>query len=233
MKRFYKDAATRADGGGFQVLLDGRGVKTPAGAALVLPTAALAEAIAGEWRAQSDVIVPHAMPLLRLANTAIDGIAPDPAATLAAIARFGDDDLLCYRAAEPVVLARRQAEGWDPLLAWAGETLGARLTVTDGAVHVAQPEQALAALAAALAGHDAFALAGLHVVASISGSLVLALAAAAGRIDAARAFALSRIDEDFQAERWGRDGEAQARADHLAAEVGHACALIALSRRGA
>lgn len=232
MKRFYTDVTVRADGTGFQVLLDGRGVKTPAGAGLTLPTRGLAEEIAAEWRSQGDVIAPHTMPLLRLANTAIDGIAPGPAPTRSAIARFGDDDLLCYRAGAPALLARRQAESWDPLLAWADETFGARLAVTDAASHIDQPEQALTALAVQLEGHDAFALAGLHVIASITGSLVLALAAAAGRIDAGQAFALSRIDEDFQAESWGRDSEAQARANHLAAEITHACALIALSRPG-
>lgn len=230
MKRFYKEVSVAPVGGGFAVLLDGRGIKTPAGKPFILPTQSLADAIAGEWRAQGEEVEPTAMPLLRLANTAIDGIAAHRPQTVDAILRYGDNDLLCYRAREPPALARRQAEGWDPMLAWADDTLGARLTVVHGLTHADQPAPALAALRAAVEAHDDFALAALHVTASITGSVVLALALAAGRITHADAFALSRIDETYQAEKWGMDGEAQARARNLAAELERAFQLMDLSR---
>jgi chaperone required for assembly of F1-ATPase len=230
MKRFYKEVCVAPADGGFQVLLDGRPVRTPGQNRLCLPTRKLADAIAAEWRAQEDEIVPTAMPLLRLANTAIDGIAVSRPATIAAILRFGDSDLLCYRTREPQALAMRQARDWDPLLAWAGAQLGAPLTAAAGVTHIEQPPAALAALAASVAAHDDFALAGLHAIAAITGSLVLALAVAAGRIGVAEAFALSRIDEAYQAERWGTDTQAEARAERLAHEMDRASALIALAR---
>ncbi|MBN9590428.1 MAG: ATPase [Alphaproteobacteria bacterium] len=230
MKRFYEEVSVSPGDGGFQVFLDGRPVRTPGGKPLALPTEKLAEAIAAEWRAQGDEVVPTSMPLLRLANTAIDGIAANRAATIDAILRFGDNDLLCYRAHEPPALAGRQAEGWDPWLAWAGRRLGAHLTIVYGLNHADQPAEALAALHEAVEAQDDYTLAGLHVIASITGSVVLALAAAAGEVTASQAFALSRIDETYQAERWGQDGEAEARANRLAEEVDRAFTLVALSR---
>ncbi|MCP5410830.1 MAG: ATPase [Alphaproteobacteria bacterium] len=230
MNRFYKDVSVSPVGDGFAVLLDGRGIKTPAGKAFIVPTQKLADAIADEWRAQGETVEPTTMPLLRLSNTAIDGISANRPQTIDAILRYGDNDLLCYRAHEPPALAGLQAEGWDPLLAWVDATHGARLTVVAGVTHADQPPAALAALRAAVEGQDDYALAGLHVIASITGSLVLALAAAAGQVDAPRAFALSRIDENYQAGIWGMDAEAEARANHLAQELGHAFALMALSR---
>lgn len=227
MKRFYKNAATAPTGHGFAVLLDGRPVLTPAKHRLVLPTAALAEAIAQEWQAQGEEIAPVSMPLLRLADTVIDGIVDAPGPVVEAILRFGDNDLLCYRAGEPAALAQRQAEGWDPLLEWAAWRHGARLRVADGLNHIEQPPQALAALRAAVAAFDPWALAGLHVIASITGSLVLALALAAGEITPARAFELSRIDEIFQSEKWGSDREADIRAVALARELDVAALFIA------
>lgn len=229
MKRFYKDVTVAATDGGFQVLLDGRPVRTPGQGMLCLPTQKLADAIAAEWRAQTDEIVPTAMPLLRLANTAIDGIAANREATVAAILCFGDNDLLCYRALAPQALAARQDQGWDPVLAWARAQLGAPLVVAAGVTHIDQPPAARSALAAAVAAHDDFTLAGLHVMASVTGSLVLALAVAAGEVGASDAFALSRIDETYQAERWGTDAQAEARAKCLAEEMDRAFALIALT----
>jgi chaperone required for assembly of F1-ATPase len=230
MKRFYKNVSVVPGEGGFQVLLDGRGVKTPAGKSLALPTQSLADAIAGEWRTQGDVVEPTSMPLLRLANTAIDGIAANRDQTIAAILRFGENDLLCYRADAPPALVRRQSEGWDRWIAWADRALGAKLTVVDGLTHADQPAAAMAALGAAVARQDDFALAGLHVIASVTGSLVLGLAVAMGELSAADAFALSRIDEAHQAETWGTDAEAEARAASLATEVGRAAQLVELSR---
>jgi chaperone required for assembly of F1-ATPase len=230
MKRFYKDVSVAPGEGGFQVLLDGRSVKTPAAKPLALPTQRLAEAIAGEWRAQGDQVVPVSMPLLRLANTAIDGISANRDQTIGAILRFGENDLLCYRADAPPALVRRQSDGWDRWIAWADHALGAKLTVVDGLTHADQPAAAMAALRAAIERQDDFALAGLHVIASITGSLVLGLAATMGRLPAADAFALSRIDEAHQAETWGMDAEAEARAGALAAEVDRAAQLVDLSR---
>jgi len=230
MKRFYKEVSVAPGEGGFHILLDGRGVKTPAGKPLALPTQKLADAVAAEWRAQGDAVVPASMPLLRLANTAIDGIAANRDQTIAAILRLGQNDLLCYRADAPPALVRRQCEGWDRWIAWADRVLGAKLRVVEGLIHADQPVEAQAALHDAVARQDDFALAGLHVIASITGSLVLGLAVAMGELSADDAFALSRIDEAHQAETWGTDAEAEARAKRLAEELDHAFALVDLSR---
>jgi chaperone required for assembly of F1-ATPase len=230
MKRFYKDVTVGESEGGFHILLDGKPVKTPARNTLLLPTPALAQAIAAEWAGQGDEIVATAMPLLRLANTVIDGVAINRADVIDAILRFGENDLLCYRAQQPPELAQRQAHGWDPLLDWARQRLGARLTVAEGVGHVDQSLEALAALREALSGYDAFTLAGLHVIASITGSLVLALAVTEGAASGAEAFHLSRIDEIHQAEKWGEDAEAAKRAAALAQELHKAVELIAAVR---
>jgi chaperone required for assembly of F1-ATPase len=169
------------------------------------------------------------MPMLRLANTVLDGIADARNEVIAAILRFGEHDLLCYRAEEPR-LAARQAAGWDPLLDWAASRYAVKLTVGVGVGHVAQPPESLVRLRQAIAGHGNFALAALHVMASTASSLVLALAVAEGRLDSAKAFELSRLDEDHQAERWGRDEEAAARAAALAREMDAASSFLAASQ---
>jgi len=230
MKRFYKEVSVAPSDGGFAVLLDGRSVKTPARNTLVLPTEKLASAIAAEWRTQGEEVVATSMPLLRLANTVIDGIAINRESVIDAILRFGENDLTCYRAHQPLDLMARQREGWDPLLAWARQKFGADLQVADGITHLDQPPEALAALRQAMTGHDPFTLAGLHVVASIAGSLVLGLAVVEGEISGAHAFALSRIDEIYQAEKWGEDAEAAKRATALAHELDKAVELIAAAR---
>jgi len=226
MKRFYKQVAIESR----RVLLDGKVLKTPKGAELVLPTTALAEAIAEEWGGQGDDIVPAWMPLTKLANTAVDGIAPRKAEVVDEIAAFARHDQLCYRAAEPQELVRRQAEGWDPVLDWAAGRYGARLKTTNGIASIAQPPEALAALTQAVEALDPFVLAGLHVATTIAGSLVLALALAERRLSAGEVFALSRIDETHQAERWGLDSEAEARAKGLAAELDAAARFMDLAR---
>jgi len=227
MKRFYKDVSIAPAQGGFAVLLDGKPVKTPSRNALLLPTEKLALAVAQEWRAQGDQVVATSMPLLRLSNTVIDGVTANRDEVIGAILRFGENDLLCYRAPQPPDLAQRQREGWDPLLDWVRQRFSARMTVADGLTHVDQTPDALAALREALQGHDAFTLAGLHVIASITGSTVLALAVAEGYIPGAYAFELSRIDETYQAEKWGADDEAVKRAAALAHELDKAVELIA------
>jgi chaperone required for assembly of F1-ATPase len=227
MKRFYKDVSVAPGDGGFCVLLDGKPIKTPARTLLVLPTEALALAIAAEWQSQGEKIIAQSMPLLRLANTVIDGVAAHRTSVIAAILRFGENDLLCYRAHQPPDLAARQREGWDPLLDWVRQRHGAHMKVAEGLGHVDQTLEALAALREPLKGFDVFTLGGLHVIASITGSLVLALAVADSNISGAYAFELSRIDETYQAEKWGQDVEAAKRAAALAHELDKAVELIA------
>jgi chaperone required for assembly of F1-ATPase len=230
MKRFYKEVTIGETEGSFCILLDGKPVKTPARNTLLLPTSALARAVAAEWAGQGDEIVATAMPLLRLANTVIDGVAINREDVLGAIMRFGENDLLCYRAHQPPALAQRQRDGWDPLLEWAKLRLSARMTVAEGVRHVDQTPEAMTALREAMTGYDAFTLAGLHVIASITGSLVLALAVTEGATSGAEAFHLSRIDEIYQAEKWGEDTEAVKRTAALAHELDKAVELIATVR---
>jgi chaperone required for assembly of F1-ATPase len=207
-KRFWKQATASACAGGFTVTLDGRAVKTPAKALLVVPTLAMAEAIALEWDAQEGVIKPDSMPVTRAVNSALDKVAPQFAEVAALLAAYGETDLLCYRATGPEELIDRQAQGWDPLLEWAAKTYGAPLLVTAGVIHITQPAASVRALSQAVHGFDNFRLAALHDLIAISGSLVLALAVTSGRLTAAEAWDLSRIDESWQNELWGVDEEA-------------------------
>jgi chaperone required for assembly of F1-ATPase len=218
MKRFYKQvSATAAPDGGYTVLLDGKPIKTPARTTLILPSPALAEAIADEWRGQGETIDPRSMPLTRLAFAAIDTVAQDRARVAERVLCFGRSDLVCYRAEAPPELVARQTSVWDPLLEWLAEMHSARLLVGAGISFVEQPADALLALEQIIWRHDDFALAGLHSAATITGSLVLALALSSGRVSAAEALMLAMLDEDFQAEKWGRDAEAeQHRAQSLA-----------------
>jgi len=233
MKRFYREVAVAPADGGFAVLLDGRTVKTPARNALILPTEKLAAAIAAEWRGQGDEVIATTMPLLRLANSVIDGVTVNRDGVVDAVMRFADNDLLCYRAHQPPELVARQSAGWDPWLDWARRRHGANMTVAEGFNHVDQTPDALAALRQAAAELDPFALGALHVIASITGSLVLALAVADGAANGAQVFHLSRIDETYQAEKWGEDAEAAKRATALAHELDKAVELMAASRTAA
>jgi chaperone required for assembly of F1-ATPase len=230
MKRFYKEVAVGPMDGDFAVLLDGRTVKTPARNTLVLPTENLAAAIAAEWRGQGEEVIATSMPLLRLANSVIDGVMANREGVVDAVMRFADNDLLCYRAHQPPDLVARQSAGWDPWLDWARRRHGANMTLAAGFNHVDQTLDALTALRQAAAAHDPFALGALHVIASITGSLVLALAVADGAASGAQVFALSRIDETYQAEKWGEDAEAAKRATALAHELDKAVELMAASR---
>ncbi|WP_371060576.1 ATP12 family chaperone protein [Rhodosalinus sp. 5P4] len=231
-KRFWTRAEAVATDAGYEVTLDGRPVRTPAKAPLVLPNAALAEAMAEEWEAQSDVINPRAMPVTRAANSAIDRVVPHRAEVVAMLCEYGATDLLCYRADTPEELARRQAEGWDPMLDWARARLGAPLSAATGVMHVAQPEASLAALRGEVKRHDAFELVALHDLVTISGSLVLGLAASAREVTPERVWALSRIDETWQQERWGEDAEAAAAADARRAQLLEAHRFLELARAG-
>ena len=207
-KRFWTDVNVVPDEGGFAVQLDGRPVKTPAKAALVVPTHALGEAVAEEWRAIDEKIDPNVMPFTRSANAAIDKVRVQFDDVAGMLGAYGGSDLLCYRATHPDPLIDRQAQGWDPLLDWADKTFGARLHPTAGIMPVEQDAAALSALAAPLYDATPFELTALHDLIALSGSLVLGLAVAAGRVSTEDGWALSRIDEVWQAEQWGDDEEA-------------------------
>ncbi|MES2254383.1 MAG: ATP12 family protein [Pseudomonadota bacterium] len=229
MKRFYKNVTVDETAEGFRFLLDGKPVRTPARQPLLLPTHALADAVAQEWRAQDDEMQPAAMPLTRLVNTVLDGVRATRGDVIAAILRFGENDLLSYRAEAPAELVARQGQ-WNDYLDWVSSHHGARLPVTSGIQHVEQSAETLAALRRAVTERSDFDLAALHVLASVTGSLVLGLAILDGRLTAREAFALSRLDEAYQAERWGSDREAEERAGRLAAEMHHAAELVRLAR---
>jgi len=230
MKRFYKDVSVAARKDGHAVLLDGKPVRTPGGNALILPSESLASAIAAEWRDQGEDIIAASMPLLRLSNTVIDGVAVHREDVIGAILRFGENDLTCYRAHQPPELVARQKAGWDPVLDWLAQRHGAKLLVSQGLNHVEQPQEAMTILRDLLEGLDGFTLAGLHVIASVTGSLALALTVLDGALSGARAFELSRIDETYQVEKWGQDAEAAKRAAALARELDKAVELIGHSR---
>ncbi len=207
-KRFWTEVAVVPEGERFGVTLDGRSVRTPLKAPLAVPTRDFAEEIAREWAEQEGEIRPAAMPATRLANAAIDKVAAQREEVVEMLASYGGTDLLCYRAERPEKLVERQRAGWDPLLAWAAEALGADLAIGSGVMPVAQGEGDLRRLREAVAGMDAFALAAFHDLVVLSGSLVLALAVTEGRLSAEDAWRLSRLDEDFQIEEWGEDEEA-------------------------
>lgn len=233
-KRFYKEAsAAPREEGGFAVLLDGRTVKTPARAPLVVPSRALAGAMADEWAAQGEFVDPRTMWLTRLANTAIDRVSPRREAVIDEIAAFAGADLLCYRADHPDGLAQRQAEHWEPLLAWAEQAFGARLRVTAGIVHVAQDEAALAALRRAIADLDAFELSALHNAVTLTGSAILGLALVHGRLDPDRAFEAAHVDEAWQAGMCGEDEEEAARLALRRAELADTARFLDLLRDAA
>lgn len=211
-RRFWTRTAAEPVAGGWQVTLDGKPIRTPGKLPLVLPTEALARAIAEEWDAQTDRIDPGAMPLTRAANSAIEKVAPQFAAVADMLAEYGGTDLLSYRADHPEVLATRQAAEWDPLIDWAAVALKAPLRITEGVIPVPQDPAALARLRDRLDRLTPWQLTALHDLVTLPGSLILGLAVLEGRIDAATAHRLARLDEDYQAEQWGRDDEAEAAA---------------------
>ncbi len=212
IKRFFKTASVGEAEGGFALLLDGRRARTPAKKPLILPTRALAELVAAEWAGQGEAIDPAGMPLTRLANSALDGVAAALGATRAEIAGYAGSDLLCYRPTAPEALVAAEAAAFDPMLDWAREAFGAKFLVGEGVVHVRQPAHALEAVRAALdAFQNPFALAALHVMTSLTGSVLLALAVARGSLSAADAWRIAHVGEDFQIAQWGEDEEAKGR----------------------
>jgi chaperone required for assembly of F1-ATPase len=222
LKRFWTEVAVAPVAGGFAVTLDGKPVRTPGKVPLLLPTRALAQMVAAEWQAQEGLVRPATMPATRTANTALDTLPKHRAAIVADLSGYGATDLLCYRAGEPAGLCARQAAGWDPLLDWAALRYGARLRSQVGVMPVAQDEEALAALAAEVARQDDFQLAAFHDLVQLSGSLIIALAVAEGVRSPEEAWELSRIDETWQAEQWGKDDDAEAAADLKRAAFVHA-----------
>lgn len=232
MKRFYRTASSAPAEGGHGVLLDGRPIRTPGRRLLVVPSAALAAAVAAEWQAQGEEVHPRAMPMMRLVATALDRVTDERAAVEADLVAYGSSDLLCYRADTPVELALRQAELWDPLIEWAALALDAPLATTAGLMAVEQPPAALEALGRHLARLPALELMAVHAVTAATASLVLALALHAGVIDAGRAFEAGQVDELYNLEVWGEDADGRARLEALRAEIASAARLLDLLRQG-
>ncbi len=233
MKRFWHDASVVGQDGCFTINLDTKPMRLPGGPELRLPRQALAEAVAAEWQAaggkHGGTFGLEDVPLTRLAGTAQHRIAPDPAPTADALARYGETDLLCYRAEHPEALVVRQHHAWQPWLDWAARQFGARLMTTTAIKHVAQPKDALASLKDAVAAFDAFQLAGLGILVPAYGSLVLGLAVAHGAVTAADAHLISVVDELFQESLWGEDADAAARRAHVARDITTAGQFMALS----
>ncbi len=227
-KRFYKSTGLKAVEGGFAVTLDGRVVKTPAGRQLAAPNEGLGQALAAEWEAQKDSILPDTMPLTQLVSTALDRVGPERPAITEQMLKFAETDLLCYRADQPEELARRQQEGWQPLLDWAAASLDAPLLVTTGLLAIAQPPASLAALKRYLDRQDVWRLTAGQAACAAAGSLVLAVAMLEGRLDGGQVFALSALDETFQMERWGEDWEAAERRQRLQGDIASAFRLPGL-----
>jgi len=232
VKRFYKKAELReVAGGGFELTLDGRPARTPGKNRLAAASRALMAGVAEEWARQGDTLDPADMPVTRLLNSAIDGVARTMDETRAELARYAGSDLLCYRAETPETLAERQRLAFDPVLAWAAEALGARFNLAAGVVHVAQPPEAIAAVRVALdAVDDPAALAALSVITNLTGSALLALAVQRGALGAETAWAAAHVDEDFQNERWGVDDEAQVRRAARWREMEAAARVLAATR---
>ena len=227
-KRFYKNVAVaNADNGGFQIELDGRSVKTPGRKPLTLPAQSLSQMVAEEWDAQSERIDPMTMPLTRLLNTAVDGVATDPQAVKEDIVRFAGTDMLCYRAGGPDELVVRQREQWDPWIDWAQSALGCRFELAEGVMHIEQPTESMAAFNTHVGMiDDFFILSATHVITSLTGSATLAMAVQKGALEAAEAWKLAHLDEDWNIEQWGADEEAAERRAKRFIEMKAACLVI-------
>jgi chaperone required for assembly of F1-ATPase len=230
MKRFYKDTTIDIGEGGYRVLLDGKAMRTPAKAVLVVPTRALGEAIAAEWREVPEKAELKAaqLPLTRLAATGLDRVSTQRQRVIDDTAKYAASDLMCYRATNPVSLVERQHRIWQPLLDWAAERYGARLAVTEGTTFVSQPADAMARLGEAAAAHGDLALSALYNLTHISGSLVVALAVSERRLQPADAFAAAQLDELYQIERWGEDPIATHRHDSIRHDIDAGARFLAL-----
>jgi chaperone required for assembly of F1-ATPase len=231
-KRFYKEAGVDEASGGYTVTLDGKPIKTPSGRIVIVPVRRLAETIAAEWNAQGEVIDPLTMPTTRFANSVVQGVVDNAQAVSDDVAKYFGSDLLFYRAGHPEGLVAREAEHWDPVLFWAAETLGAHFMLAEGVMHVRQPDQAVAAARGALPA-DPWAIAALHVVTTLTGSALLALALFHGVIRADQAWAAAHVDEDWNAEQWGVDEEVAARKAAKLVDFNAVAAVLEALRQGA
>ncbi len=229
-RRFWTRAEAVEDEAGYAISLDARPVRTPAKTLLVVPTRAMADAIAAEWDAQQERIDPMTMPVTRSANATLDKVVTQFDEVADMIAGYGDTDLLCYRAHSPVELIARQDAAWNPMLDWAESALDARLHPVVGVMHAPQCADALARLRAQVHGLDPFSLTALHDLVSLSGSLVLGLAALRDAFDIETLWSLSRVDETWQQDLWGKDDEAQAQAEMKRAAFLHAKRFHDLSK---
>ena len=209
MKRFWKVAAVTESGSAFGIALDGRPVRTPAQAPLVLPTAGLAAAVADEWNGAGEKVDPRRMPLTGLSNAAIDRVAPEQERFADSLARYAASDLLCYRADTPEALVTRQTERWDPLLQWARRRYDVDFVVTQGVSPVDQKADTIAQLAQAVHAFEPFTLAGLSPLVTVGGSLIVALSVVEGATDVSRAWEAVSLDEQWQLDQWGHDDEAE------------------------
>jgi chaperone required for assembly of F1-ATPase len=232
--RFYREVQVGEGDPGFQILLDGKRVRTPAKRPLAAPARALAERIAEEWAAQRETIDPVTMPLTRLANAIIDGVIPAPRPVAGEIEKYLASDLLCYRAVGPEGLLELQRRHWDPVIEWARERLGARFVLAEGMMHVRQPDQAIAAAAQAIPRDEGvrelWRLGALNVVTALTGSALLALALDAGALTADQAWTAAHVDEDWNMDYWGRDELALQRRQFRRAEFEAAATVLALLR---
>jgi chaperone required for assembly of F1-ATPase len=231
IKRFYRAAEVQERDGAYTLALDGRLARSPGRNPLASGNRALLERIAEEWRRQGETLDLSDMPLTRLLNAAIDGVSRTMAETRAVTGAYADSDLLCYRAEEPEALAERQRQAFDRLLDWAAESLNARFNLAAGVIHVAQPPEALAAVQGALeAVEDPARLAAISTITALTGSVLIALAVAEGRLSPEDAWRAAHVDEDFQAERWGVDEEALARRKARWREMEAAGLLLSATR---
>ena len=230
MKRFYKETAVDAAEGGFRVLLDGRPMRTPAKAVLLVPTEALAAAIATEWEAvpEKEEIKTGLLPLTRLAATGLDRVPGQREQVIDDTAKYAGSDLLCYRASDPTSLVERQTATWQPLLDWAVERYGAPLEVVQGMAFVTQPALSLARLRAAVAAHGDLALSSLYNLTHIAGSLIVALAVTERHLTAEQAFQAAQLDDLYQIERWGDDPLAIERRDGVRRDIAAAARFLEL-----
>lgn len=229
--RFYKEASVVPARGGFAVGLDGRVAKTPAGKPLSVASETLAKALAGEWHKQGDHIDPSRMPLTRIVNAALDRVGDEMAAVRADIVAYAGNDLLSYRAEGPQSLVESQDKSWSPLLSWAENALGARLVVARGVMHVAQDKGAIAAIEAEVDRFDVVQLAALHTITTLTGSAIIAIAVARGRLAVAEAWAAAHVDEDWQMSQWGVDTMAMQRRESRFAEMQAAAFILATAQK--
>jgi chaperone required for assembly of F1-ATPase len=231
-KRFYKDTGVGGADGGFTVTLDGKPIKTPSGRAVLVPVRALADAIAAEWAAQGEVIDPLSMPLTRFANSVVHGVVDHAEAVADDVAKYFASDLIFYRAGHPEGLVAREARHWDPVLFWARDALGAHFMLAEGVMHVRQPDQAIAAARGALP-LDPWRIAAVHVITTVTGSALLALALFHGAIEPAEAWAAAHVDEDWNAEQWGVDEEAASRRAAKLVDFNAAAGVLEALHQGA